>query len=236
MFGDVEVVVRHTFLAVPDPVQEALRSQRSSSTPPPSGCCDRSEHLLHSLTYKTPPVLGRGGKASVAAGAGRCGWVEEEGAPSETTTAPDADTASEATSVSDATPTAVPSAAGAGTPSSSSMPISPVNGAISVIGGRAAQPRQQLPVMFEAPGDIPRDEWGAYTSVGSVGHAQGTCKPCVFAHHAEKSCANGVSCRFCHFEHAPKRRMRLRKQRRPELRRPPVPHGVGGDSWWAGRP
>jgi len=33
-------------------------------------------------------------------------------------------------------------------------------------------------------------------SLGSSGHAQGSCKPCAFLH--SKGCHNGVACSFCH--------------------------------------
>lgn len=55
---------------------------------------------------------------------------------------------------------------------------------------------------------VPLDAQGLPTSVGSLEHADGTCKPCLFAHHASKACANGLSCPFCHFEHPPKRRVK----------------------------
>lgn len=62
--------------------------------------------------------------------------------------------------------------------------------------------------------NVPRDEHGALTSIGSIGHAEGACKPCLFAHHPSKVCVNGAACKFCHFEHPPKRRLRMLRQRR----------------------
>lgn len=47
---------------------------------------------------------------------------------------------------------------------------------------------------------VPRDENGEPTSIGSVGHEQGACKPCLFAH-AAVGCLNGVACDFCHIPH-----------------------------------
>jgi hypothetical protein len=62
---------------------------------------------------------------------------------------------------------------------------------------------------------VPRNANGLPTSAGSVGHAEGSCKPCLFAYHASKACTNGVSCPFCHFEHPPKRRVKhIYRQRR----------------------
>lgn len=37
---------------------------------------------------------------------------------------------------------------------------------------------------------------GEVPSVGSFGHAEGTCKPCAFLY--TKGCENGINCPFCH--------------------------------------
>merc|ERR1719253_1114079 len=47
-------------------------------------------------------------------------------------------------------------------------------------------------------------------SMGSQGHALGTCKPCAFLH--TKGCENGLSCQFCHLcESGEKKRRRKTK-------------------------
>jgi len=47
-------------------------------------------------------------------------------------------------------------------------------------------------------------------SIGSVLHAQGTCRPCIFVR-KETACLSGVQCRFCHFPHHDKTgKIRLR--------------------------
>eukprot|EP00931_Biecheleriopsis_adriatica_P096922 TRINITY_DN70659_c0_g1_i1.p1 TRINITY_DN70659_c0_g1~~TRINITY_DN70659_c0_g1_i1.p1 ORF type:complete len:245 (-),score=45.00 TRINITY_DN70659_c0_g1_i1:35-769(-) len=46
---------------------------------------------------------------------------------------------------------------------------------------------------------IPRDEEGRLTSLGSVHHASGTCRPCVYW--AQGNCMRSVSCYSCHFSH-----------------------------------
>jgi len=66
---------------------------------------------------------------------------------------------------------------------------------------------------------VPRDEAGNPLSLGSVGHEEGTCKPCVFAYNENKRCGNGLRCAFCHYQHPPKKRVRLCKKKRMELRR-----------------
>jgi len=61
---------------------------------------------------------------------------------------------------------------------------------------------------------VPRNAKGEQLSIGSVGHEDGTCKPCVFAYSERKTCENGVRCLFCHFEHVQKKRQRLSKKNR----------------------
>ncbi|CEM08475.1 unnamed protein product [Vitrella brassicaformis CCMP3155] len=55
---------------------------------------------------------------------------------------------------------------------------------------------------------VPRDPTtGKLLSVGSIGHHQGACKPCVFVNNIGKGgCANGISCQFCHFNHTPRKK------------------------------
>jgi len=61
---------------------------------------------------------------------------------------------------------------------------------------------------------IPTDAYGRKLSAGSMRHATGECKPCVFYNNEKKGdCQNGVRCLFCHFDH-PKRK----KQPRPSKR------------------
>lgn len=52
---------------------------------------------------------------------------------------------------------------------------------------------------------VPLDSNGEPTSIGSIGHATGTCKVCIFAH-SKPGCSNGVACSFCHFVHKRGRR------------------------------
>jgi hypothetical protein len=66
---------------------------------------------------------------------------------------------------------------------------------------------------------VPKDENGNVCSVGSIPHASGACKPCVFANSERKVCQNGLECLFCHLPHAPKKRMRFCKKKRLEIKR-----------------
>lgn len=76
---------------------------------------------------------------------------------------------------------------------------------------------------------VPRDDKGELLSIGSIHHDEGTCKPCVFAFHETKRCENGVRCPFCHFMHPPKKRVRLCKKKRMELKRLQEKNGVEAD-------
>eukprot|EP00371_Babesia_bovis_P000935 XP_001609582.1 hypothetical protein [Babesia bovis T2Bo] len=49
-------------------------------------------------------------------------------------------------------------------------------------------------------------------SFGSITHANGYCKPCVFANKAVNSCKNGLDCNFCHFKHRITRRKNATKE------------------------
>uniref|UniRef100_A0A0G4FHG2 C3H1-type domain-containing protein n=1 Tax=Chromera velia CCMP2878 TaxID=1169474 RepID=A0A0G4FHG2_9ALVE len=84
---------------------------------------------------------------------------------------------------------------------------------------------------------VPRDQEGNLTSWGSRAHThmrcpcsgegekegdeeelerEPTCRPCVFAH--TRGCRNGTRCLFCHFKHAPRKRVRVSKKKRAEAR------------------
>lgn len=66
---------------------------------------------------------------------------------------------------------------------------------------------------------IPRDPvTGEVLSCGSIPHALGSCRPCVFARNDGKQCLFGPSCLYCHFEHESKKRMRKNKKQRAEAR------------------
>lgn len=68
---------------------------------------------------------------------------------------------------------------------------------------------------------VPLDADGRLTSIGSICHAEGGCRPCIFANSEKgKVCANGVACAFCHFSHTPRKRpTRLSGKRRMKQRK-----------------
>eukprot|EP00420_Gonyaulax_spinifera_P025281 CAMPEP_0197900252 /NCGR_PEP_ID=MMETSP1439-20131203/48669_1 /TAXON_ID=66791 /ORGANISM="Gonyaulax spinifera, Strain CCMP409" /LENGTH=157 /DNA_ID=CAMNT_0043521121 /DNA_START=103 /DNA_END=576 /DNA_ORIENTATION=+ len=75
-----------------------------------------------------------------------------------------------------------------------------------------------LEALIDIVGSIPRTEAGDFTSVGSMLHRTGGCKPC--ASWFKNICSNGVLCKDCHFVHEGQLRKRLRPPKR--LRNLPV--------------
>eukprot|EP00922_Rhytidocystis_sp_ex-Travisia-forbesii_P056632 GHVS01083799.1.p1 GENE.GHVS01083799.1~~GHVS01083799.1.p1 ORF type:complete len:1007 (+),score=204.88 GHVS01083799.1:472-3492(+) len=63
---------------------------------------------------------------------------------------------------------------------------------------------------------IPKDEDGVFSSVGSIRHEEGFCKPCVHYQNPSKGCRNGILCLFCHHPgfHDKRIRARLSKKKR----------------------
>jgi len=65
---------------------------------------------------------------------------------------------------------------------------------------------------------VPRDPEGQPTSIGSIRHALGDCRPCAYSGSSHRPCINSVRCLFCHLQHTPKRRIRLCRRKRLEMR------------------
>eukprot|EP00440_Ansanella_granifera_P010819 gb/GFBE01011737.1/.p1 GENE.gb/GFBE01011737.1/~~gb/GFBE01011737.1/.p1 ORF type:complete len:135 (+),score=18.14 gb/GFBE01011737.1/:1-405(+) len=61
--------------------------------------------------------------------------------------------------------------------------------------------------------EVRRRDDGTATSVGSQGHPD-SCAPCVFFALAPDRCSPGIRCKFCHFSHASKARVRQKVGRR----------------------
>lgn len=58
----------------------------------------------------------------------------------------------------------------------------------------------------------------AMLSIGSRKHASGDCRPCAYIGSKQRPCLNGVDCLFCHIPHTAKRRIRLCRRKRLEMR------------------
>jgi len=65
-------------------------------------------------------------------------------------------------------------------------------------------------------GQIPRDEDGRLTSIGSISHEVGACHPCAFWF--KGVCGNAALCRSCHYVHAGQRGRRLRRSKQARKR------------------
>jgi len=222
--GADDVIVRHTFLHCGG-TPEVTPKRRNHSAPPPPNSCDRQADTLCALTYRLQPVdpvaLAQAKFYTIPVGS-------EEEAPSDSTATPivASAAASEATSEDVGDHRAALSTPLAGAPFQDFGPkLCPGDFLLRACaqsvsdwqnqGWAAEQQRQNQgggQPQFEACA-VPRDSRGVPTSIGSIGHLQGMCKPCVFAHHAAKVCMNGVTCPFCHFEHPPKQKRRLGRQR-----------------------
>lgn len=217
--GSEEVVVRHTFLEVPG-TPEVTPKRRAVSAPPPPDSCDREADTWCAVTYKHRPLDRPLCKAkddllaeSVPSGSRN---DEEDGSPSESTATPDMDSASVRSgavseevveprpSLSQLIPDTSPTFCGVSDFLQSALASTSSSDWSQMQGGVQTQ---------VATCSVPRDAHGLPTSIGSIGHMQGVCKPCVFANHATKACMNGVACPFCHFEHPPKQKRRLCRQR-----------------------
>lgn len=83
--------------------------------------------------------------------------------------------------------------------------------------------RQQKPNISEErdkelESQVPRDETGNLTSIGSTLHDEGGCRPCLFVN-AKIGCQNGTLCDFCHFPHKRKNTPRPCKGKRDRYRK-----------------
>merc|ERR1719329_2055890 len=54
---------------------------------------------------------------------------------------------------------------------------------------------------------IPLNENGELSSVGSMAHSSGRCSPCIV--HFQLMCVKGVGCSYCHLSHAGQRKKRI---------------------------
>lgn len=195
--GIDEVVVRHTFIDIPG-TPEVTPKRRANSAPPPPDSCDRQADALCAITYMRP-AEGQSKSTKGTARGDRFRADEEESQSVTSTATPDVDAASAA--ASEEVVTSLPNLF---TVDTSNLPSILCGGDFSTWQNSQGEWQQ------EEACAVPLDAMGMPTSIGSIGHMQGICKPCVFAHHASKVCGNGVACIFCHFEHAPKQKRRQR--------------------------
>lgn len=59
---------------------------------------------------------------------------------------------------------------------------------------------------------IPLNEAGEPSSIGSIAHTAGTCRPCLFFFQA--TCTKGVDCTYCHLRHHGMKKKRIRMSKK----------------------
>mmetsp|Transcript_92098 Transcript_92098/g.298152 ORF Transcript_92098/g.298152 Transcript_92098/m.298152 type:complete len:376 (-) Transcript_92098:101-1228(-) len=70
---------------------------------------------------------------------------------------------------------------------------------------------------------VPRNESGELSSVGSISHAVGKCSPCLFWY--KKSCVKGLHCSYCHIRHPGQKNKRIRPSKKTRMQR----RGLAGE-------
>lgn len=63
--------------------------------------------------------------------------------------------------------------------------------------------------------NIPRNDEGQLSSVGSIAHQDGKCSPCLFWF--RKTCSKSIVCNYCHFKHKGQRNKRIRPSRKTRM-------------------
>lgn len=237
------VAIRNTFLCCDASPSSAARP-RSVSQQPPSAC-DRFALSVHALMYSPKKQLVGMNSKAVVESRSPAEWP----LPSEESTSADSDaedvgsevsrTTSAARSSGSEVAKAKPHAASVGRgdgeeeePRSSGSEVPTAKpGVVSEAcddgqeESLAASGENGIEALLKRDGmktlkkRVPQDDHGNLSSVGSIPHAQGACKPCVFANSERKACQNGLECLFCHLPHAPKKRMRFCKKKRMEIKR-----------------
>mmetsp|Transcript_3221 Transcript_3221/g.8906 ORF Transcript_3221/g.8906 Transcript_3221/m.8906 type:complete len:184 (-) Transcript_3221:153-704(-) len=85
-------------------------------------------------------------------------------------------------------------------------PIEPVTQYIADLHEELAVPIVELQSL-DAQGvlkQIPRDDNGKLSSVGSITHTAGECSPCLFL--KRNCCSKGILCQYCHLPHEDSRK------------------------------
>jgi len=200
------------------------------SAEPPS-VCDRFAVQVHALMFQQPSPKKQ--QVSVHVNRKTSAWnskprKEQSQWPTEESTSADSD-AEDAESEVSRTISSVSASVGVSEAGCGKTHTAPVAHGSSDDGEEeeesAASSEDAIEALLEREGmqallkRVPRDETGTLLTVGSIPHATGACKPCVFAHSERKTCQNGRECLFCHLPHAPKKRMRFCKKKRQDIKR-----------------
>jgi len=222
--------VRHTFLNSGPPLQSRRRAVPRSRSAEVLGTCDRYATEVHALMFKTSPVKTAPRPARTAS------TPSTPSMPSSPLAGLGANMGSSATDNTAAVPPAGVFGSGAevcqpNLQHSDSMASvftgeGPTESSAAEDGGFSEtedREPEQLKVSDDEPIEsvlarVPYDEAGRPTSLGSLGHALGECRPCAFLGSEQRPCQNGARCPFCHLPHPTKRRIRLCRRKRLEMR------------------
>jgi len=216
--------IRNTFLNSGPPLHSRRRAAPRSRSAEVPGTCDRYAAEVHALMFKANPVprtcLGRTPSAPST--------PRMPKSPADVRAAACASAMGETSRAAD-----ISSGADGGDTRSLHSEISAATADVATESGTAEdtgfseaeedQEPEQEKVSEDEPIEsvlarVPYDELGRPTSLGSLGHALGECRPCAFLGSEQRPCQNGARCPFCHLPHPAKRRIRLCRRKRLEMR------------------
>lgn len=227
--------IKHTFLAVP-PKPLAYTERRRARSVPVENTCDLYAREVHALMFKPQGIYHQtGGRRLRSRTSSTTSLDDSAGADQFEHTSTDFCTAQSSMSSCDAFPTQrsrsrtghsqVSFASSQDLTAFATDLASSENewSAEHVREQKDPQSRQIHEPEDEEPIEsvlarVPRDAEGRPLSLGSSRHEFGDCRPCAYFANRHRPCANGARCTFCHFPHPPKRRNRLSRRRRLEMK------------------
>lgn len=208
--------VRHTFLDSCPPLRSRRRAAPRSRSVVVAGTCDRYAAEVHAMMFKVQPVQTLRPTQTISAAS----TPSFSSSPVACVAASmDASTAEDASGGVDTSSETERTLHGGG------LLQSLQSGAAEDAGFSEAEDSdlEQVKVAVDEPIEsvlarIPYDEEGRPTSLGTLGHAVGHCRPCAFLGSEQRPCQNGARCPFCHLPHPTKRRIRVGRRKRLEMR------------------
>lgn len=203
--------VRFTFLGFPP--ERLLNPPQPRSRSQPAGCTfDRYARDVHTLMFKTEALPSR---ARAASGAAAPQMLSSPAGRSSTSSLPSIGPDNASSMATEEMSTEAEESSmltDAGSEDESYLSQTQLEGEDASAALASQEPLEELLLR------VPRDEEGNPTSLGSLRHGLGDCRPCAYFGSAQRPCLNGVRCQFCHLPHSPKRRIRLCRRKRLEMR------------------
>lgn len=211
--------VRNTFLNIDPPVRSRRLAAQRSRSAEVLGTCDRYAAEAHALMFKISPV-----KPAQAAQAAQV--ISPPSTPS-MSSSPLAHTSTSFNTYQDDLHEDPPRGADSSSICSDLTAEGPIGSSLAEDDGDFSEAEAREPEQVKVSDDepmesvlarVPYDEAGEPTSIGSLAHALGECRPCAFLGSEQRPCQNGARCPFCHLPHPTKRRIRLCRRKRLEMR------------------